>query len=77
MAEEKLRYKYESEEAAKAAARKQRHKWDMENYERTTCWFRKGMNEKITAASEKAGKSKRGFINDALEKEIKLVMGEE
>ena len=71
-----LRYKYESKEAAKAA-RKQRHEWDKANYERRTVWLRKGTKEKIEVASEKAGKSRRAFIIDAIEKEIKAVMNEE
>ena len=72
---EKARYKYESKEAAMAAARKTRHQWDKENYERTTVYMPKGMNEQIQLAADKVGTSKRAFtidaISAALEKTLK------
>ena len=60
------RTKYESREAAKAAARKTRHQWDKENYERTTVYMPKGMNEQIQLAADKVGTSKRAFTIDAI-----------
>ena len=70
------RVKYESKEAAKAAARKIRHQWDKENYEISTVYMPKGMNARLKAAADKLGIAKRAFTVNALEKAIRETLGE-
>ena len=66
MTEEKLRYKYESKEAANKAAQAQRNQWNKENYEKSTIYLEKGMGARLKAAAEKEDTSKRAYIIDAL-----------
>ena len=80
MAEEqdgKKRYKYETEEETKAAARKTRHQWDKDHYERSTIYMPKGMNEQIKLAAEKVGKTKRAFTVDAINAAIYIILKED
>lgn len=45
-------------------------KWDAKNYDQIKFTAPKGFNARLTEASKLAGKSKRQFIIEALEKEM-------
>ena len=45
-------------------------KWDAKNYDQIKFTAPKGFNARLTEASKQAGKSKRQFIIEALEKEM-------
>ena len=45
-------------------------KWEAQNYEQIKFTVQKGVKARLTEASKLAGKSKRQFIIEALEKEM-------
>jgi predicted DNA-binding protein len=50
--------------------RKATEKWEAQNYEQIKFTVPKGFKARLTEASKLAGKSKRQFIIEALEKEM-------
>ena len=52
------------------AQKKATMKWDAENYDQIKFTAPKGFNDKLKQTAELAGKSKRQFIIETLEKEM-------
>lgn len=52
------------------AQKKATMKWEKENYDQIKFTAPKGFNERLKQAAELAGKSKRQFIVETLEKEM-------
>lgn len=52
------------------AQAKATQKWEAQNYEQVKFTAPKGFNDRLKQAAELAGKSKRQFIIEALEKEM-------
>ena len=52
------------------AQKKATMKWDAENYDQIKFTAPKGFNDRLKQAAELAGKSKRQFIIETLEKEM-------
>lgn len=48
-------------------------KWDKANYDKVQITAPKGFNARLTEAAKVAGKSKRRFIIEALEKEMGVI----
>lgn len=48
-------------------------KWDKSHYDKIQITAPKGFNARLTEAAKAAGKSKRQFITEALEKEMGVI----